>query len=266
MHRAREQEAKKTIEVELHMARSERDQLSKTQRKCELRLKELEAQRFKLDKEHIEAVERFKSELQRSFADQDFDIHRRKLQLEQDESRVKVEQTRIASIENSNRSLTGELDKLKEELSQIQRENTSLFKDNRDMKEQLRVLNENIRRETEQLLSRDRELTTLCNENKMLRERLEELRSDTVKEEQGRLIENLRLQLNETREQIVQMKEDKQKEFKKLKERHDDQRRRENDQHGFELEKLRSEMALAQKRLGQEEHFSKELAIINNKL
>ena len=41
------------------------------------------------------------------------------------------------------------------------------------------------------------------------------------------------------------MKEDKQKEFKKLKERHDDQRRRENDQHGFELEKLRSEMALA---------------------
>lgn len=68
------------------------------------------------------------------------------------------------------------------------------------MKEQLRVLNENLRRETEQLLSRDREMGTLGNENKMLRERLEELRSDTVKEEQGRLIENLRLQLNETRE------------------------------------------------------------------
>ena len=69
MHRARELEAKKTVEVELHMARSERDQLAKAQRDCDLLLKELEAQRFKLDKEHIEAVEKFKSELQRSFAD-----------------------------------------------------------------------------------------------------------------------------------------------------------------------------------------------------
>ena len=51
------------------------------------------------------------------------------------------------------------------------------------MKEQLRVLNENLRRETEQLLTRDREMGTLANENKMLRERLEELRSDTVKQE-----------------------------------------------------------------------------------
>ena len=136
------------------------------------------------------------------------------------------------------------------------------------MKEQLRVLNENLRRETEQLLFRDKELATLNNDNKMLRERLEEIRNDTsqVKDEQARLIENLRLQLNETREQIVQMKEDKQKEFKKIKERHEDQRRRETDQHAFELDKVRNEMALAQKRLGQEEHFSKELAIINNKL
>ena len=36
------------------------------------------------------------------------------------------------------------------------------------------------------------------------------------------MIENLRLQLNETREQLVHLKEDKQKEFKKVKERHED--------------------------------------------
>ncbi len=88
----------------------------------------------------------------------------------------------------------------------------------------------------------------------------------TVKEEQARLIEGLRVQLNEARDRIVEMKEDKQKEFKKIKERYEDQRRREQDQYTYELEKLRNEIALSQKRLGQEEHFSKELAIINNKL
>lgn len=45
----------------------------------------------------------------------------------------------------------------------------------------------------------------------MLKSRLEEIRVDgsALKEEQSRLIEGLRTQLNETREQLVQMKEDK---------------------------------------------------------
>ena len=58
----------------------------------------------------------------------------------------------------------------------------------------------------------------------MLKERLEELRSDSskLKEEQSRLIDNLRIQLNETRDKLTEMKEEKQKEFKKLKERYED--------------------------------------------
>ena len=65
---------------------------------------------------------------------------------------------------------------------------------------------------------------------------------------------------------MVEMKEEKAKEFRKLKERGDDIQRREAEKYQFELDKLRAEVALVSKRLGQEEHFSKELAIINNKL
>jgi chromosome segregation ATPase len=157
---------------------------------------------------------------------------------------------------------------MKDEMKKLAHENTDFFKENRDMKEQLRVLNENLRRETEMLVSRDRENNTLLSENQMLKSRLDEYRADAtvLKDEQSRLIDNLRLQLNETRERLVELKDEKQKEFKKVKERFEDQRRREADQYTFELEKLRSEIAIAQKRLGQEEHFSKELAIINNKL
>ena len=67
--RARESETKKTLEVELLMARNERDALSKSQREAEIRLKDLEVQRIKLDKEHVEQIERYKSELQRQFQD-----------------------------------------------------------------------------------------------------------------------------------------------------------------------------------------------------
>ena len=82
------------------MARNERDALSKIQREAEIKLKELEVQRIKLDKEHVEQIERYKSDLARTFQDQDFEIHRRKLQLEQDEARVKFERDRIAHVEN----------------------------------------------------------------------------------------------------------------------------------------------------------------------
>ena len=135
VQRARENEAKKTLEVELHMARSERDQLSKSQREIELKLKDVEAHRFKLDKEHIEAIERFKSEIQRSFADSDFDLHRRKLQLEEDEQRVKLERDRICNIETTNISLNSDLGKLKEEMKHVSKEHNEFFKENRDMKD-----------------------------------------------------------------------------------------------------------------------------------
>lgn len=91
------------------MARSERDALSKSQRECELRLKELEVHRLKVDKEHMVAIERYKADLQRSFADQDFDMHRRKMQLEADEQRVKLEINRISNIENNNVALNKDL-------------------------------------------------------------------------------------------------------------------------------------------------------------
>ena len=94
--RARETEMKKTLEIELHMVKTERDSLSKAQRECELKLKDLEMHRLKMDKDHVEAIERYKSDLQRNFSDQDFEIHRRKLQLEEDEARIRVDRDRIA--------------------------------------------------------------------------------------------------------------------------------------------------------------------------
>ena len=77
--RARGNENKKTMEVELTMARNEREALSRAQREAEVKLKDLEVQRIKLEKEHLESIDRFKSDLARQFQDQDFELHRRRL-------------------------------------------------------------------------------------------------------------------------------------------------------------------------------------------
>lgn len=74
------------------------------------------------------------------------------------------------------------------------------------------------------------------------------------------------MQLNETRDMINKMRENRDKEFKKLKEKYEDDRRRESDQYQTEYEKLKNEIALMQRRLGQEEHYNKELAVLNSKL
>ena len=80
------------------------------------------------------------------------------------------------------------------------------------------------------------------------------------------LLENLRMQLNETRELVVKLREGKDKEIRKMKERYEEERKRESEQWQLEFDKMKAEMTILQKRLGNEEQFSKELAIINNKL
>ena len=135
MVRARENEAKKTLEVELQMARAEREGLLKAQKDYELRSKELEAHRARLDREHVEAIERYKSEVNRTFADQDFDLHRRRLQLEEDEQRVRLERDRIAQVSSCNETMSKDLVTLKSEHGRLLKENESLFKENRDLKD-----------------------------------------------------------------------------------------------------------------------------------
>mmetsp|Transcript_35794 Transcript_35794/g.34822 ORF Transcript_35794/g.34822 Transcript_35794/m.34822 type:complete len:195 (+) Transcript_35794:342-926(+) len=65
---------------------------------------------------------------------------------------------------------------------------------------------------------------------------------------------------------ITKMRENKEKEFKKLREKYEEDRRRESEQYQVEYDKLKNEIGLMQRRLGQEEHYNKELAVLNHKL
>ena len=66
--------------------------------------------------------------------------------------------------------------------------------------------------------------------------------AENLKENQNSLIKNLRTQLEETHEIIGRVKETKEREFRKLREKADEEIRRETDKYQFEYDKLREEI------------------------
>lgn len=152
---------------------------------------------------------------------------------------------------------------MRKESKTLNKDHVRLLRDYQDSKEQLKVLNENLKRQTEVGESRERESRSLIDENKTLRVMLEDLKRDAsnLKENQNSLIINLRMQLDETREMIDKVKDTKEREFKKLREKCDEEVRRESEKYQFEYDKLREEINMFTRRLGQEESLNKQLAV-----
>ena len=94
--RFRENDVKKTVEMELYMVKSEKERMARTIQDYELKISDLETFKVRLEKKHIEDLERFKSDYQRGFKDQDFEIHRRRLAVDEDEHRVSMEKDALA--------------------------------------------------------------------------------------------------------------------------------------------------------------------------
>jgi len=81
--------------------------------------------------------------------------------------------------------------------------------------------------------------------------------SDQLTTNQDSLIKNLRLQLDETREVISNLKDNKEREFKKLRDKCNEEIRRETDKYQFAFDKQKDEITMYQRRLGSEENLNK---------
>ena len=249
--------------MELLVVKSEKDRMSQTIHDYEGKILELENFKLRLEKQHVEDLERFKSEYQRQYKDQDFDIHRRRLACDEDEHRINLEKERLLRVETRCQAAEKELEDLRIDYKKMMDEHVRVNRENGDVKEQLRILNENLKRQTELSVARERESNSLVDENKTLRSLMDSFKQDAtnLKENQNSLIGNLRKQLDETNEMISSLKDTKHREFKKLREKCDEDIRRETDKYQFEYDKLREEINMFQRRLGQEEVLNKQMAV-----
>jgi hypothetical protein len=224
--------------------------------------------KLKLEKDMAEELAKFKSNYQRQFQDKDFDIHRRILNVEEDENRVKLMQERLAEAEKRNHSILTEIQALRNDTDELRKENNKYQKENLDNKDQIRVLNENLKREAEISRSRESEARVHGQENRTLKKLLEDSKEDYAahKIDQNRLIDNLRLQLDETKDMIDRIRESKERELRRMRDKFDDEKRKETEKYQFEYDKLREEIQLFARKLGQEENLNKQLSMLNYKL
>ena len=202
--RYRETDVKKTVEMELLIVKGEKDRMAQTIHDYEAKIVELENFKLRLEKQHLEDLERFKSEYQRQYKDQDFEIHRRRLACDEDEHRINLEKERLMRVETRCQAAEKELEELRTDYKNITDQNVRQNRENGDQKEQLRIINENLKRQTELSVARERESNSLLEENKTLRSLMESLKVDAanLKENQNSIIVNLRKQLDETNDMI----------------------------------------------------------------
>jgi hypothetical protein len=114
--RYREADVKKTMEMELMLVKQERDKTRSLQGDYEKKLNEMTNIRLKLEKEMGDEINKFKSGYQRQFQDKDFELHRRVLAVEEDESRIKLANDRVRDSEKRNSTILKEIDEMRAEL------------------------------------------------------------------------------------------------------------------------------------------------------
>lgn len=130
--RYREQDVKKTVEMELLVVKNEKDRMSQTIHDYEQKIGELENFKLRLEKQHVEDLERFKSEYQRQYKDQDFDIHRRRLACDEDEHRLNLEKERLLRTETRCEASEKELEELRRDYKKITDDHVRLNRENGD--------------------------------------------------------------------------------------------------------------------------------------
>lgn len=128
-----------------------------------------------------------------------------------------------------------------------------------DLKDQIRTLSDNLKREADITKSRESDARVFGQENRTLKKLLDDTKENfkTHKEDQERLIRNLRLQLDETKDIIDRLRESKDRELKRIRDKFDEERRVETEKYQFEYDKLREEIQLFARKLGQEENMNK---------
>lgn len=90
-------------------------------------------------------------------------------------------------------------------------------------------MNDNLKRENDIAKARESEARVFGQENRTLKKLMEDGKEDyaTYKGDQNRLMQNLRLQMDETREMIDRIRETKDRELKRNRDKFDDERRKE---------------------------------------
>ena len=149
MLRIKEQEMKKTVELELQVVKVERENLLSKEKEAEIKLAENEKLRALLEKRCEDEINLFKREYEKLHEHEKRDLQRRKLRLEEDEQRIHMNKERIIASEKEQVALEKSHAQLQDEIQKLRQERDYEAREGREAKDEARMLRENAKRDHE---------------------------------------------------------------------------------------------------------------------
>lgn len=192
--------------------------LALKEEKISFKEKDLENLRQNAIKKINEEIESFKIEYQTNFESEKAEIHKQKLKSEEIQFKSKLVQEQFIKYESENKSLNEELKRIKYDIKKIDDLNKDYKEEINLLRDQLKILSANEKRNYDEACVKVTENESLRTENKILKDNIHNLQSmnNDRKNDQGVIIEDLKIQIKENTRQFNRVKEDLENENGKL--------------------------------------------------
>ena len=173
----------------------------------------------------------FKRQYERLHDDENREMQKRKMRLEEDQQRFHLNADRYHTMETDKLTLDKESSQMKKENTELRHDRDRFLLEINQMKDQVRVLTDNLRRDKEVMDTKTNENKVLTTEINMMKELFDNYKkqSEQRKEEQNDIISNLRMQIDETRLMIDSIHENSKKEKDKMYKKHKEQRHKDEE-------------------------------------
>ena len=266
--RFKDQDSKKTVEMELIVIKNTREQLMQKEKEADLKLKDLNLLKVALEKKSQSEIDEYRRKIDSQRDDERRELQVRRMQLEEDEHRFHLNKEKFLNSEKTKTQLEKENFTLKDELEALKITHDKMTSEHHDIRDQLKVLSNNGLRDNEIINSKTSQVENYQNEAKTLRELLEaqkdQLRSekDTNKE----IIQNLNIQIKNLKEDTNSLKQRYANELERIVKESEYEKDGYKKVHDKEQNQLKREIDLLNHKVEVEQQLSKELTIHNDKL
>ena len=200
MLRLKEQEMKKTVEMELIIIKSEREKLLQKEKEADLKLKDLNLLKLAYEKKVTTEIEEFKRKFEGDREEEKRQIQSRRMNLEEEEHRFQLNKEKFLHTEN---------EKIETEKERISIEYDKLESDFNELKLQLKEAQDQRAKDSQIIISKTIICETLEKESKTLKELLDSQKEQfrNEKDTNRDIIDNLKNQLREQKDIVIQAKQ-----------------------------------------------------------
>lgn len=184
--------------------------LSIKQEKMSIKEKDLENLRENANRKIQEETENFKAEFTKAFETEKAELHKQRMKAQEIEYKSNLRNEQFEKLEKNNKEFSEEIKTFKNEIRKLDEINKDYKSEIQALREELKILAANEKRNFDQANIRTAESESLRTENKILRENmlcLKQMNEDR-KNDQGVIIEDLKIQIKENTKQYCKLKED----------------------------------------------------------